>query len=292
MVEDEVRTSRSRRGLGLLALMALGAVIATGVIFVRLQDARGPGSAAFPLRVDPTGRFVVDQFGAPWPLVGDAAWSIIGTLTPAQVTWYLDQLEAHGINAILVSLIEGYYSENAPNTKAGDPPYVGDMFQSKPNPAYWAFVDDLVSEAAARGITILAVPLYVGWGDDGIGTQTLAASESQIEAYGEFLAQRYESSPNIIWVIGGDKGSINDPGNARYKKRFEIACHRPAKPLQPPDHRPRSPRPVHDLLGLASFLARPGQHLHLHARRRRRSPGDRRRVALARHPVLLDGRNL
>jgi hypothetical protein len=246
MVEDEARFSGPGRGRDLVVLMALGAFIATGGILACRPDGGPPdtpaaptirpptasaeitpvpatpppGPPAFPLRVDPTGRYVIDQFGAPWPLVGDAAWSLIGTLTAAQVTWYLDRLEAHDINAILVSLIEGYYSENAPNTKVGEPPYLGEMFQSAPNPAYWAFVDDVVSKAAERGITVLAVPLYVGWADDGVGPQALAASEADIEAYGEFLAQRYESSPNIIWVIGGDKGDINDQGNVEYKKRF------------------------------------------------------------------------
>lgn len=160
----------------------------------------------FPVSISGNSRYLVDQTGAPWPMVGDAGWSAITQLTPAEQTTYLDQLQALGFNAVLVNLIENYYSDDPPNNPNGDGPYTGTMFQSSIDEAYWSVVDAFMAKAAARGITVLAVPLYAGGSDsEGVGAEMVAASNAQMQTYGAFLGNRYQAYPNIVWVIGGDR---------------------------------------------------------------------------------------
>jgi hypothetical protein len=70
--------------------------------------------AAWPTRVSPDGRLILDQHGAPWLGVGDTAWSLIGQLRDAQIVLCLDNRAAKGVNLVLVSAPEAWYGDKAP----------------------------------------------------------------------------------------------------------------------------------------------------------------------------------
>jgi hypothetical protein len=163
-------------------------------------------AADFPSVISGNGRYVVDGTGAAWPMIGDAGWGAIANLTNAEQITYLDALEGYGINLVMVSLIEGHYSNNPNGDALGNPAYNGTMFQSAPNTNYWGRVDTFVAAAEDRGITLLAFPAYLGWGTDGLAAEVNAATNAQMQAYGEFVGARYASAPNIIWCAGGDRG--------------------------------------------------------------------------------------
>jgi hypothetical protein len=163
-------------------------------------------SGTFPLAVSGNGRYVLNRVGGAWPMIGDAGWGAIANLTNAEQITYLDALQGYGINLVMVSLIEGHYSNNPNGDVLGNQAYTGTMFQSTPGAAYWARVDTFVAAAAARGITLLAFPAYLGYATDGLAAEVNAATNAQMTAYGEFLGQRYAGAPNIIWCGGGDRG--------------------------------------------------------------------------------------
>ena len=75
--------------------------------------------------------------------------------------------------------------------------------RQKDSVAYWENLDYIVGEAERQG-------LYVGmvcvWG--GIVKAGLLDVDAA-RAYGQFLGERYDRRPNIVWIIGGDQpGSV------------------------------------------------------------------------------------
>lgn len=63
---------------------------------------------------------------------------------------------------------------------------------------YWDHVDWIISRAASKGIYIGLLPT---WGDKVTAFRTegvIFTSEARAHAYGQWLAQRYANSPNLI----------------------------------------------------------------------------------------------
>lgn len=177
-----------------------------------------PRPSPFPFRASPNGRYLIDTVGNPVLFRGDEAWDLPTQLSLTEVRQYLDDRQARGFNAILVELIESYFSQSPPANANGDIPFTGTIGGTTPdfttpNPAYWSFVDSIFQEAARRGITILAAPLYQGShnGLQGWYQQTLTNGTSGVQSYGTFLGSRYRSYTNVLWCIGGDLSPSSTP---------------------------------------------------------------------------------
>jgi len=162
-------------------------------------------SSLSPLRVDYGMRYLVDQFGNPVFLSGEAAWSLIAQLSAADANTYLQNRSQLGFNLVLVNLIEHLFSSNAPANIYGVAPFAGRPFAT-PNPAYFQYADSVISMAASYGIIVLLDPLYLGYacGNQGWCAEVTAATTVELGAWGSFLGKRYARFPNIIWCIGGD----------------------------------------------------------------------------------------
>ncbi len=207
----------------LLLLLILPAIL----LFTWSVSAAPPGglglapTATYPLKVSANGRYLVDQNNQPFFLTGDAAWSLIVQLTNEDAAYYLTNRQQHGFNTVLVNLIEHRFASNPPNNIYGAAPFTGQTFTT-PNPAYFAHADAVITAAAQRGILVLLNPLYLGWqcGDDGWCGAVSAASEADMEAWGQYVGNRYKNFDNIIWVVGGD----TDPTPVKQKvNRFALA---------------------------------------------------------------------
>ena len=64
--------------------------------------------AAFPLRIGPTGRHLVDQRGVPFLIHGDSPWSLTHNLTFEEAVRYMTARKAQGFNTLLVSVPDAY----------------------------------------------------------------------------------------------------------------------------------------------------------------------------------------
>ena len=65
----------------------------------------------WPLKISTSGKYLIDESGAPFPIIGDTAWSLAGQLGPTDVITYLNDRQAKGFNAIEVNAIEHYFSD-------------------------------------------------------------------------------------------------------------------------------------------------------------------------------------
>src|SRR5712691_12626612 len=105
---------------------------------------------AYPVRVGPTGRYLVDQNGAPFLIVGDSPQAMIGRLSEADAELYFANRQAHGFNTVWINLLCASYIGCNPDgsTFDGIPPFnvPGDL--TTPNEAYFARVDAILRLAA------------------------------------------------------------------------------------------------------------------------------------------------
>jgi hypothetical protein len=170
-------------------------------------DAR-PLTGLFPLGVSGDGSHLVTSDGQPFLLHGEAAWSLIVQLGTDDAMRYLADRRSRGVNAVIVNLIEAFYSNNPPANSAGDKPFTLDGDFSTPSERYFAHADRVIDLAASQGIAVLLFPAYLGkesqegWRDQ--MSAMGAGGAPKCVSYGSFLGQRYANRKNIIWVWGGD----------------------------------------------------------------------------------------
>lgn len=188
------------------------------------------GPAAYPLKKLAGARYLVDQNNNPYFINAEAPWSLIGEVSKEDADLYLKDAKAKGINTIITTLTESYYTthfkngdKNRPTNFYGEEPFTFHTETglitlpdfSKPNEAYFAHADWVINKANEYGIQVVLAPNYLGCCGDGYydelsnsGTTTSIAS-----AYGTFIGTRYKNFPNIIYVWGNDLL----PGNVRSK---------------------------------------------------------------------------
>jgi hypothetical protein len=199
--------------------------------FVALAD---QPASSFPLRF-PVGlnaerTAFVDQFGELCFACGDAPQYLIQQLSNPDVEIYLGDRAARGINILWMIAADKIYQSNPPYNHAGEAPFKGPDFTNFYEP-YWTHVDHVMQRCLAYGMTVLLMPLFVGVKPaEGYLATLPHISDAVIEEYGSFLAKRYRSFPNLIWLIGGDA----DPNNAVvYDKLDKLAT---AIKAADPDH--------------------------------------------------------
>ncbi|PYT48078.1 MAG: hypothetical protein DMG44_16195 [Acidobacteria bacterium] len=162
---------------------------------------------AYPVKVGPTGRYLVDQNNNPFMIVGDSPQSMLVNLSISDMATYMADRQAHGFNSILVMVLcESYtagnpfgttYDSIAPFTIGTSP---SDYDLSTPNAAYFQRLDALISTAASYGLVVFLDPIETG------GWLTTLRNNGAMQArnYGAFLGSRYKNSPNIVWESGND----------------------------------------------------------------------------------------
>jgi hypothetical protein len=177
------------------------------LLAIAFAGSRVEGSEpVFPLKKAENGRFLVDQKGKPFLVVGDSAWSLIVQPTEGDIERYLEDGGKRGFNAVIVNLIEHKFCTNPPRTRAGLVPFEKPGDFSTPNPAYFDFAYQVVRKAHDHGLAVWLFPAYVGYGggDEGWFREMKASGRANLRAYGQFVGKRFKDLPNIVWAVGGD----------------------------------------------------------------------------------------
>lgn len=159
------------------------------------------------LNVSDNKRFLVHQDGTPFFYLGCTAWELFHRLNREEAEMYLENRRQKGftvIQAVVLAELEGLDTPNP----YGDQPLLN-YDPTTPNEGYFKHVDYIVNKAQEKGIYIGMLPT---WGDKvgsklwGQGPEKLI-NTTNAGTYGEFLGSRYKGSPNIIWILGGDRSA-------------------------------------------------------------------------------------
>ncbi len=167
-------------------------------------------TSRFPLHASE--RLLVDACGVPFSVAGDSPQCLSANLSPANMNAYFAIRAAEGFNAAWVNLLCTTYTGGRTDatTYDGIPPFTGTIGGgfydlTKPNPAYFARIDALVSAAAAQGTVIFLDPIEFG----GFWQTIQANSAAAATSYGQFLGARYRGQGNILWMSGNDMAGFN-----------------------------------------------------------------------------------
>ena len=155
--------------------------------------------------VSPNRHFFADQSGAPFFWLGDTAWLLFSKLNRDETLRYLDNRAAKGFNVIQVMALNDPQMKSVTGIPAlvdGDP---AKPFLNGGKDSYWDHIDWVIERAGERGIY---VGLVASWGSL---VKSGKLNEGNAAAYGAFLAQRYKSKRNVVWIMGGDINGSDKP---------------------------------------------------------------------------------
>lgn len=163
------------------------------------------------IKPSPNGHHLQHKDGTPFFWLADTGWELFHRLTLDEAAKYFDNRKKLGFNviqAVALAEMDGLATPNA----YGEVPFV-DQNPEKPNDAYWRTVDSMVGMAAQRGLYVAMLPT---WGDKvtpawGKGPQIFKRENADVVfEYGKWIARRYASRPNVLWMLGGDRPVIHE----------------------------------------------------------------------------------
>lgn len=149
--------------------------------------------------------------GKPFFWMGDTGWELFHRLDRYQADYYLKRRAEQGFTVIQAVVLAEFDGLHTPNPY-GDLPLHNDN-PGTPNDVYFKHVDYIIDKAAEYNLVIGLLPT---WGDkvytDKWGAGPVIFNPANAQQYGKWLAQRYASRTNIIWILGGDRNphSEND----------------------------------------------------------------------------------
>src|SRR5215472_6295442 len=95
-------------------------------------------AATFPISVHPSGRYLVDADGVPFPIFGMTAWSAAVNLSPTDAAAFIRDRTGKGFNSVNVNLIEHRFTSSKPPANYNHAlPFLkrldGDAYTGSPN---------------------------------------------------------------------------------------------------------------------------------------------------------------
>ena len=159
--------------------------------------------------------YLAYQDGKPFFWLADTGWEMLHRLNWAEIETYLENRKAKGFNVIQTVLISEFIHSDKLTNFYNDSIFVNEnperpAVTSGNNPEnakeydYWDHVDFAVKTAESKGLYLAFLPSWGEW----VTPRTDKAffnTREQAYNYGWFLGNRYRNSPNIIWILGGDR---------------------------------------------------------------------------------------
>jgi hypothetical protein len=200
-------------------LRLLPSLVAAAVLFALAQaEAR---AQSYPVKKSANGRYLVDQTNAPFLIAGDAPQALTVNLSTTDADFYFADRAAHGFNTVWINLICTTYTAGRADgsTYDGILPFTAhlgggadlDHYDlTKPNEAFFARCDQMLTLAANHGLLVFLDPIETGGWLNCMNNNGTAACRT----YGQYLGNRYKNQKNIVWMSGNDYqawGPANDP---------------------------------------------------------------------------------
>ncbi len=190
--------------------LIVGSLSAAALAAVAVSAA---AQASYPLKVSESHRYLVDQNGKPFLIVGDTPQGLMGRLSEQDAEYYFADREAHGFNTLgwvdVMCAGNDYPTNKDAITPDGIKPFTGYVAGgtdfthydlSKPNEAYFVRLDHIVQLAEKHHLLLFIDPVEtIGW-LPALRNNGLKAAY----AYGQYLGNRYKGYANVAWLNGND----------------------------------------------------------------------------------------
>jgi Protein of unknown function (DUF4038)/Putative collagen-binding domain of a collagenase len=175
-----------------------------------------------PLKASSNNRYLVDQNGTPFLIMGDSPQSMVVNLGASDMQSYMADRERLGFNSILADVLSTSYTGGSSNgtTYDGVAPFTtgsspSDYDLATPNSTYFSRVDSMVNLAAAYHLVVFLDPIETGgW----LGTLENNGSAADYN-YGVYIGNRYKNFTNIVWLHGNDFQDWSNPADSNLVKQ-------------------------------------------------------------------------
>jgi hypothetical protein len=167
------------------------------------------------LRVGGSGRALQHADGTSALVVADTPWALPWRATVADARDYARDRAAKGFNAALLMSVQPDMRAVGPRARDTDLGFaVGfDDLPSghlnRPDPAYFAYLDQLVAVLVEHGITPVLQPVFQGFGWKGLDVAGTVVPPEEYARYCRYLVARYGAGP-VLYLVGAD-GSGAEP---------------------------------------------------------------------------------
>ena len=158
-----------------------------------------PLNTAFPLKVSDNRRYLVDQAGRPFFVMGDTPW-FIQKLKLEDVRMLMDDRVAKGFNTLFLELLDD--SRIPSRDGYGNPAFETDTNLTQPAEAYWKYAEQVMEEAEKRGLFVIHSELWYGAGK---GLWMHHVKPDNAKVYGAFIGKRFARFKNLMWMHAGDR---------------------------------------------------------------------------------------
>lgn len=163
-----------------------------------------------PLTVSADGRRLMTTQGEPFFYLADTAWTLPQRLKWDDALYYMNKRRVQGFTAIQVVALDPERDVDMRDPAGNSALQGGDL--SKPNEAYFHYLDRLLQAAEDMGLYVMLLPV---WGQlvvgESWGGSTFPKTVTEANAYdfGQWIGTRYRDRPHIIWCLGGDRQPIH-----------------------------------------------------------------------------------
>lgn len=145
---------------------------------------------------------MLDAQDQPFFWLGDTAWPLLTRYTIEEAKTYLENRARRGFTVIqcVIAWFDGPLkdSQGIVANRVGEFPWI-DSDPTQPNPAFFAFLDDLLAHAKMLGLTLAILPT---WGN--VVTDLHLFTPATARLYGRWLGERFRDHDNLVWINGGD----------------------------------------------------------------------------------------
>lgn len=184
-------------------------LLLAGCVFAPAQPPFNQGR----IGVSPNGHYLQHANGKAFFWLGDTAWELFHRLTLKEIIRYLDNRKSKGFNVIQAVALAEFNGLTVPNQN-GELALINQNPET-PNEQYFKFIDSVVALARSRSLYIGLLPT---WGDKVTvqwGTGPAIFNQDNAYKYGKWIGNRYKESPNILWILGGDRPAVKDSSDWR-----------------------------------------------------------------------------
>jgi hypothetical protein len=154
---------------------------------------------AFPLKLSANRRYLVDQQGKPFFVMGDTPW-FIQKQKIEDVRMIMEERVAQGFNTLFLELLDDAHIP--PVDAQGQTAFKPETDITRPVEPFWAYAERVVEEADKRGLFVIHNSIWFGAGQ---GLWMHHVTPENCRVYGEFVAKRFARFQNLMWMHVGDR---------------------------------------------------------------------------------------
>jgi hypothetical protein len=168
----------------------------------RPADKQARPGPVFPLKVAKSGRYFVDQNGAPFLIAGESPQALMVNLSEEDAEVFFANRQSHGFNAVWINLLcrRGTGGRADGSTHDGLLPFEKPDDFAKPNEAYFARCDRMIRLAEKHGLLVILDPCET---IDHLKPM-LKNGPKACRELGRYLGGRYKRFDNLLWMHGND----------------------------------------------------------------------------------------